>query len=386
MEYRNGISRLGFGCMRLPHDRNKSEELILTALDEGINYFDTAYIYTGNEEMLGRIITARRCRGKMNIASKVPHYLLKRPQDLDRIFNTTLSRLQTDYIDFYLMHMLPDVKTWERLRELGIEQWLADKKAAGQIRRIGFSYHGGSRNFIELLDVYDWEFAQVQYNYVDVNSQAGRAGVEAAAERGIPIFIMEPLRGGLLVDRLPQQAKDMIAAAEPQRSAAEWGLRWLWSQEPVHMVLSGMTSVPMIRENARIAGETPVDSLTPADERFYEQLSDCIRDNLKIGCTGCAYCMPCPFGVNIPGCFRCYNASYADGWWRGLKEYFMVTAFARRPAYASLCQACGRCVQRCPQSIPIPELLPQVKKRLEIPGFKAARWFIRRRMLRDRDD
>ncbi|MGI6721124.1 MAG: aldo/keto reductase [Anaerovoracaceae bacterium] len=385
MNYKNGISTLGFGCMRLPKNLKETEKLIMHGLDQGINYFDTAYIYPGNEEMLGKVISANGCRDRMLLASKMPHYLIRNAHDIDRIFETTLSRLKTDYIDYYLMHMLPDVKTWERLKGLGITEWLQSKKACGQIRHVGFSYHGNSRNFIELLDQYPWEFAQVQYNYMDENSQAGRAGVERAAEKGIPIFIMEPLRGGLLVDKLPPQAKKLIASEEPRRSAAEWALKWLWNQPTINMVLSGMTSIEMIDENVRIASESRENSLTEKDADFYRRLRDVINSSLKVGCTGCSYCMPCPYGVNIPGCFRCYNSSYSDGFWRGIKEYFMVTAFSRKPAYASLCRNCGRCLEHCPQSIPIPDVMKQVKKRLEIPGFGAARWFIKRILLRDKD-
>lgn len=384
MKNQNEISRLAFGCMRLPKDKQQCEMLILKALNLGIHYFDTAYIYPGNEELLGKIIAAHPIRDKMQIATKLPHYMVKTTADPDRIFYTQLRRLQTDYIDYYLMHMLPDVSTWERLKQLGIEEWLRKKKASGEIRHVGFSYHGNTRSFKELIDVYPWEFAQVQYNYIDENSQAGRSGISYAAERGLPIFIMEPLRGGLLVDKLPPKAKALIAAHQPHRSAAEWGLRWLWGQPEVTMVLSGMNTPEMLEENVRIAAECRENALSEEDLAFYTVLKEAIRSGQKVGCTGCSYCMPCPYGVNIPGCFRCYNASYADGYWRGIKEYFLVTAFSEKPAFASRCRHCGRCTTRCPQHLPVPDLMKRIKKRLEFPGFRAVRWFIKRNLLRSR--
>ncbi|MEA4921914.1 MAG: aldo/keto reductase [Eubacteriaceae bacterium] len=385
MIYKNEISRLGFGCMRLPKDLEKTENMIMHALDSGINYFDTAYIYSGNEELLGKIIERNDCRDRMKIATKIPNYMLKKPEDFDKYFDTQLKRLRTDHIDYYLMHMLPDVGTWDRLVDLGITDWIERKKNSGAIGHIGFSYHGGNKNFMELIDAYDWEFAQVQYNYMDENSQAGRAGVEHAAEKGVPVFIMEPLRGGLLVDRLPGEAKELIEKEEHGRSAAEWALKWLWDQTDVTMVLSGMNSVEMIDENVRVAENTPENSLTDGDFEFYEKLCKSINNSIKIGCTGCAYCMPCPFGVNIPACFRCYNSSYMDGYFHGIKEYFMITAFSKEPSYASVCRQCGKCLEHCPQSIPIPDMMKKVKRRLEVPGFKPARWFVKNKMMRPAD-
>lgn len=379
------ISRLGFGCMRLPSSFEKVETMILHALDLGIRYFDTAYIYPGNEALLGRVIKKNHCRSRIEIATKLPHYMIKKPEDPEKYFQIQLERLGTGYVDHYLMHMLPDVPTWNRLKGLGILEWLTEKKASGQIRRVGFSYHGGSRDFLALLDAYDWDFVQVQYNYMDEHSQAGRIGVERAAEKGIPVIIMEPLRGGLLTSRLPEEAKAMIKEHPSHRTAAAWSLRWLWDQPAVSCVLSGMNTMKMIDENFRTEQAAPAGCMTPEDHAFIERLQAAVSAGVKVGCTGCGYCMPCPFGVNIPGAFRCYNASYMDGYGKGFKEYVMNTCFTRQGSYAGLCRACGRCAPHCPQSIPIPDVLRKVRRRFEHPAFSGARWFIRRVMLRGKE-
>ena len=214
-KYGNDLSILGYGCMRFPKKHGKivmdtAEQLLCRAVDQGINYFDTAYIYSGSEAALGEIFEKHNLRKKINIATKLPHYLIKNSQGLEKLFEEELRRLRTDYIDYYLMHMLNDIEAWQRLQEMGIEQWIAEKKASGAIRQVGFSYHGNTDMFCKILDAYDWDFCQVQYNYLDEHSQAGRRGVEYAHCKGIPVIIMEPLRGGRLVDLLPQKAKQII--------------------------------------------------------------------------------------------------------------------------------------------------------------------------------
>ena len=394
MEYVNGLSRLGLGCMRLPKSFEESEKIVMRSLELGINYFDTAYIYPGNEEKLGKIMMKNGCREQMHIATKVPHYLVKTLADVDKHFDTSLRRLQTDYIDSYLMHMLPDLKTWQRLKDLGIEEWIEKKKAQGQIKRIGFSFHGNTQSFLDLIDAYPWEFVQVQYNYLDEHTQAGRTGVEYAASKGIPVIIMEPLRGGLLVDKLPRQAAQLVDekaaadanAGQPSRSAAEWGLKWLWDQPAISTSLSGMNTLEMLDENVRICNETSAGSLTAEEMDFYTELKKAIRLTYKIGCTGCNYCMPCPYGVNIPGCFGCYNSSYANGLFTGIKEYFMVTVMSSDASYAGLCRNCGKCTKLCSQMLDIPKLLNDVSRRFEKPGFGVLRWFLRRFFLKERPE
>ena len=268
--------------------------------------------------------------------------------------------------------MLPDVTVWQKLIDMGVLKWLEEKKASGQIRRVGFSYHGNTENFIKLIDVYDWEFCQVQYNYMDEFSQAGRAGVRYAYEKGIPVIIMEPLRGGRLVNDLPEKAKSLFAQAQPKRSPAEWGLRWLWNQPEVAVVLSGMGSRAMVRENIRIASEVQAGELSEADMKLYEEVKAAINAKMKVPCTGCGYCQPCPFSVDIPGAFRAYNVSYTDNFFVGFKEYIMCTTLRADRTNAGLCRKCGKCEQHCPQGIKIRDELDHVRRRLENPAYKAA--------------
>ncbi len=389
MQYRlnqkNGdrLSVLGYGCMRFPRkggkiDRAETERQILRAVDGGINYFDTAYIYPGSEETLGSILEKNGLREKVMIATKLPHYLMKDRAAVEKCFAQQLARLRTGYIDYYLMHMLPDVTVWERLKSMGILEWLDEKRKSGQIRNVGFSYHGDSGRFIELLNAYDWDFCQIQYNYLDENSQAGRRGLNAAGAKNIPVVIMEPLRGGRLAGGLPEEAKKIFAKAEPKRSPAEWALRWLWDQPQVTVTLSGMNSMEMIDENIRAASEAKVGELTGAEQEMFRQAVAAINSKVKVGCTGCGYCMPCPAGVDIPGCFRCYNNRYGEGWFSGMREYIMCTTIKRKLSNASLCKKCGMCERHCPQSIQIPKELSAVSREMEGPIYRLAAWFIRR--------
>ena len=383
MQYRKNktgedISLLGYGCMRFTRkggsiDLDKAEKEVRLALDGGVNYFDTAYIYPGNEVALGEILERIGCREKINIATKLPHYLIKSMDGIEKMFEEQLKRLRTDYIDYYLMHMLTDVESWEKLKKLGIEQWLTEKKKAGKIRHIGFSYHGHTDMFCRLIDVYDWDFTQIQYNYMDEHSQAGRRGLQYAADRGIPVLIMEGLRGGKLVDMLPEDAKKLIANHPSNCSAAEWAFRWLYSQPEVTCVLSGMNSVEMVKENLRIAEETKAGDFTKDDFAFIEAVKKEIQKTIKVGCTGCGYCMPCPKGVDIPETFRCYNNYYAEGKRAAKSEYMQCTIFRKQPSNASNCISCGKCETHCPQQIPIRKELKEAASKLEDIKFSAAK-------------
>lgn len=381
MEYRkDDLSILGFGCMRFPKkggsvDMEETERELAYAIAHGVNYFDTAYIYKGNEKVLGTLAAKNHWREQIKIATKMPHYLIKSIDGLEKVFQEQLQRLQTDYVDNYLMHMLPDVHIWEKLVRMGILDWIREKKAKGQIRKIGFSYHGNSRNFIELIDAYEWEFCQVQYNYMDENSQAGRAGVEYAASKGIPVIIMEPLRGGRLVNDLPRKAVNLFEKAQPKRSPAEWGLRWLWDQPGVSVVLSGMNSMAMLKENIRIAESVGVGELTEEDMELFDAVRAAVNEKMKVPCTGCGYCQPCPAGVDIPGSFRCYNVRYTDNFFTGMREYLMCTTFRAERTNASLCIKCGKCEGHCPQHIAIRRELGQVVKHMENPVYKIIAFF-----------
>ena len=367
--YGNELSALGYGCMRFTSkngkiDQDKAEEEIMEAYRLGVNYYDTAYVYPGSEVALGNILEKNGIRDKVNIATKLPQYMIGSAKALDSYFDEELRRLKTDHVDYYLMHHMTDIGQWERLKKLGIEDWIADKKEKGQIRNIGFSYHGNSEMFIKILEDYDWDFAQVQYNYLDENAQAGRKGVETAKENGIPIVIMEPLRGGKLVNMLPQKAKELIRDNEKGYSAAEWGLRWLFDQDSVTVVLSGMNSLEMVKENCRIASDSLPSCLEESDKEFIGKIIEEIKANEKVGCTGCRYCMPCPRGIDIPGTFNAYNRMYTESKHDGRFQYAQAVALRKDASFVSQCIKCGKCESHCPQSIPIREKLVEADKAL----------------------
>ena len=375
--YGNDLSILGYGCMRFPRkmgliDMKATEEQILLAYREGVNYYDTAYIYPGSEAALGEILSKNKIREKVNIATKLPHSFIKNVEAMETIFNEELSRLKTDYIDYYLMHMLTDVATWKRLVDMGILQWLEEKKQAGKIRQVGFSYHGNSDMFCQLIDAYDWDFCQIQYNYMDEHSQAGRKGLHHAAAKGVPVVIMEPLRGGKLVSKLPEEAKRIFANHSVQKTPAAWAFEWLWNQPEVTVVLSGMNSNEMIEENVATASGVTVGSLTAADDAMLKEVVKAINAKMKVGCTGCGYCMPCPKGVDIPGTFAAYNRRYSEGAISAFREYVQCTALRKHATCASNCVGCGKCEKHCPQGIPIREKLKEAKTELETPAFRIA--------------
>ncbi len=383
---KNDWSILGFGCMRLPTkkghiDMKETERELAYAIRHGINYFDTAYVYKGSEKALGILIEKNGWRDKIEIATKLPHYLIHSLENANKIFEEQLTRLHTDYIDNYLIHMLPDVHVFQKLVRMGVLKWLLEKKECGQIRRIGFSYHGNSDQFIKLLDAYDWDFCQVQYNYMDEYSQAGRIGVEYAANRGIPVIIMEPLRGGRLVNDLPPKAKEIFHKTSPRRSPAEWALRWLWNQSSISVVLSGMNSMEMLKENIRIARSVKIGELTKSDAVLFQKIRKALNEKIKVPCTGCTYCQPCPAGVDIPGIFRCYNVCYTDNYFTGMREYLMCTTMRAKPSNASLCKKCGKCEKHCPQGIKIRNELNSVVKHMENPIYKIIA-FVTKRMFR----
>ena len=378
------ISQLGYGCMRFTRkgnaiDYEKAEKEVLLAIENGVNYFDTAYLYPGSEECLGRILDENHCRDKVSVATKLPQYMTRSAAAIDKTFREELSRLRTDYIDYYLMHMFTDIAEWERLKGLGIEDWIARQKAEGHIRQIGFSYHGDTEMFLKILNAYDWDFCQIQYNYLDEHTQAGQRGLRAAAEKGIPVIIMEPLRGGKLVN-LPDRAKQALAADSHGYTPAELGLRWLWNQPEVTCVLSGMNTEDMVLENIRIASEAEPGHLTEEDLEIVEQIRGIIREREKVGCTGCRYCMPCPKGVDIPGNFYYYNLMYMEKKTSARFEFAQNMALRKEPGFATQCVGCGKCEQHCPQQISIREKLREADRALRpLPykiGIQAARKII----------
>ena len=376
-KYGNELSVLGYGCMRFTKkhgviDKEKAEREMYMALENGVNYFDTAYIYPGSEACLGDFL-AKGYRDRVYIATKLPHYLVKKIEDADKMFDEELRRLKTDYIDYYLIHMLTDIESFNRIMDMGMDEWIKKRKSDGRIKRIGFSYHGGAEGFIKILNAYDWDFCQIQFNYMDENSQAGISGLNAAAEKGIPVIIMEPLRGGRLADGLPNGAKELFKKANPDLSPAMWGLKWVLNHEAVTVVLSGMNSEEQVKENLKVAEEAKPNMLNDEELSVYDKVRTEINKNLKVPCTGCGYCMPCPHNVDIPTCFRCYNVMASDGWFNGMREYMMNTAFRKVKTNASLCKKCGLCEKHCPQFIKIRDELSNVSKNMEGLPFKIAK-------------
>lgn len=377
-KYGNKLSVLGYGCMRFTKtagviDMDKAEKELMAAYEMGVNYYDTAYIYGGSEAAIGKIFEKNGIREKINIATKLPHYLMHSMESIEKCFQEELSRLRTDYIDYYLMHMLNDVKTWEKLVDMGILDWIREKKESGAIRQIGFSYHGNSDMFCQVVDAYDWDFCQIQYNYLDEHAQAGRKGLHHAAAKGIPVIIMEPLRGGKLVSNLPDKAKKLFAEYPKKYSPAEWAFRWLWNQPEVTCVLSGMNSMEMLEENVRVASQCQIGEFTTEDHALLAQIVEAINSKMKVGCTGCGYCMPCPMHVDIPGAFAAYNVSAVDGKQEAWYEHLRSTVFRKDATSVSNCIGCGKCEQHCPQGIKIRDELKDVQKLLEGPIYQVAK-------------
>ena len=385
MQYRanlkNGdkLSILGFGCMRFggngsfggKFDPHKAENLIKAAIDKGVNYFDTAYIYPGSEEILGKTLAKYGVRKKVYVATKLPLILCRSKSDLDKYFNRQLERLQTDYIDYYLLHMLSNTNEWDKLREWGIESWIQEKKTAGQIKQFGFSYHGSRDDFLALLDVYAWDFVQIQYNYSDENYQAGVTGLNKAASKGIPVVVMEPLLGGQLADGLPQAAVSRFKKANPNMSPVAWALRWVWNKPEVTLLLSGMNDMRQLDENIRIAETAAPNMFSQEEIETFQDVKKIFNASFKIHCTGCHYCMPCPHGVNIPVCFSAYNTYHAINKSTGSLQYGMSTM---NSGYAGLCKKCGLCEKHCPQHISIISSLAEVQKTMENYRFKIMRF------------
>lgn len=386
MQYRkdkkgNDISILGFGCMRFTKkgssiDIDKAEKEVMAAVNAGVNYLDTAYIYPGSEAAVGEILQRNQCREKIYLATKLPHYLIKSMDGVEKTFCEQLKRLRTDYIDFYLMHMLSDVSVWDKLKKMGIEKWIQKKLASGQIRNIGFSYHGNADMFKQLVDAYDWDFCQIQYNYMDENSQAGVEGLKYANAKGLPVIIMEPLRGGRLVNLLPDSAKELFQKDE-RRTPAELAFKWLYDQPEVTCVLSGMNSLEMVEQNVKTAAQSHAGCMTDSDKKLVELVKAQIQKSVKVGCTGCGYCMPCPKGVDIPGTFRCYNAMYSEGKKSGRMDYLQCTALRKDTSSASQCVGCGKCEAHCPQHIEIRRELKNAAGELETVLYKLAKGAVR---------
>ena len=371
------LSQLGFGCMRFPRkgvgiDIAKSAEMVHSAIEKGVNYFDTAYMYPGSEDALGRILS-KEMRGKINIATKMPCFFVRSSSDFDKYFNEQLKRLQTDYIDYYMLHSIFDFNYYDKMRGLGINEWLEKEKERGRIKNTGFSYHGRSDEFIKIIDEYDWNFCMIQYNYLDENYQAGKTGLKYAHGKNIPVIAMEPLRGGTLASKMPDSALREFNNINKERTPAEWALRWLWNQPEVTVVLSGMGSQAQVSENIAAASDAQVGMMTEPELEAIKNVTQIMRSNIRVNCTGCNYCMPCPASVDIPSAFSRYNESAMVGKLEALMQYIMTAGvFAASPQFASQCVKCGKCEKLCPQHINIMRELENAAKYFEPFWVKAA--------------
>ena len=382
----NKLSILGYGCMRLPQkdgkiDVERAEGQVRSAIERGVNYIDTAVPYHmgASEPFVGNLLAKDGLRERVFLATKLPHWSMRGPEDGDKILNAQLERLQTDHIDYYLVHNLNRV-SWDRIRELGVLDLLQRAKQDGRIVNAGFSYHGDRETFPEIVDGFDWDFCQIQYNFLDKRRQATDEGLRYAASKGLGVVIMEPLRGGLLARNAPERVQEIWDKADVTRTPAEWSLRWIWDHPEVTVVLSGMNDDEHIDENLRMADVAEPGSLTDKERELVDRASKTYQELMRVDCTGCAYCMPCPAGVDIPTNLDVFNLKHTFGAPADMLYMTRVGGILRDPTNASLCTACGLCLTKCPQHLPIPDLLEEVTDEFEGLLFKPKRWLIRRVM------
>jgi len=372
------LSILGYGCMRFPLkngkiDEERSKELLINAIDSGVNYLDTAWLYHNgqSEDFVGKILEETGYREKVKIATKLPHWLCSSREDMDKYLDMQLKKLRTDHIDYYLIHDLTR-GGWEKIQALGFADFLNRAKEDGRITYAGFSFHDDVETFKEIVDGYDWDFCQIQYNIIDTTNQAGTEGLEYAASKNLAVIIMEPLRGGSLAGTQPTEVLEIWDEAETKRTPAERALRWLWNKPEITVVLSGMTEKEHLEENLKTASEGNAGSLTDDEILLAERAGEKYKEIMKVGCTGCGYCMPCPFGVNIPACFELYNSyhMFDDKQHEKFMYISRLGGLLNEKSAASLCRNCGKCVKACPQHIDIPGELKKVKDEMEGPAMK----------------
>ncbi len=382
------LSVLGFGYMRLPLkkrggiDEERAIRQLRYAVDHGVNYVDTApaYHFGRSENVLARAL-ADGYRKKVRLATKLPPWSVRSGEDMDHILDAQLTTLNTDHIDYYLLHSLSGAN-WEKMKNLGVREFLDSAKNDGKIKNAGFSFHGDVASFKEIVDAHTWEFCQIQYNYLDEHNQAGTEGLGYAAGKRLAVMIMEPIRGGNLAGQIPPDVKKIWEESTVKRSPAEWALRWVWNHPEVTVVLSGMNDELHIEENLRVANDALPNSLTPDELAIIARVRDMYRRLMKVNCTGCGYCMPCPAGVDIPGCFSLYNAHHLFPRDRSAKFHYIGRhgGLLSNVSYAGLCRECGKCAKICPQHIPIPERLRDVSREMEgmmrvvVPVLKGGLW------------
>jgi uncharacterized protein len=373
------LSILGFGCMRLPvKDRRIEEERAIRqirhAIDRGVNYLDTAWPYhSGESERVLGLALRDGYRDKVKVATKLPSWMIKTRADMDFYLAAQIEKLGVGHIDYYLLHSLSG-GSWDILNGLGAREFLDRALADGRIRNAGFSFHGQAPDFTRIVDAYPWTFCQIQYNYLDEQYQAGTAGLRYAAGKGLGVIVMEPMRGGNLGGQAPAAVAEIWNEAAVRRTPAEWALRWAWNHPEVTVVLSGMNDEAQIDENLATADVARPGSLTAAELTLVERAGRKYRELMKVPCTGCGYCMPCPAGVTIPICFEEYNRMHMFGPVEDIKFRYALRMsgllMQSDPGYASQCVRCGACVDKCPQGLRVPDYLAQVAAEMEGPALK----------------
>lgn len=380
------LSILGYGGMRFPTvagkiDEEKAGALLKEAIDNGVNYIDTAYFYHGgqSEGFIGKFLEETGLRSRVYVATKLPPWLVSQPEDMARIFEVQQKRLRVSCIDFYLLHAL-NRENWDKFLKMGALDFLKALKEEGKVKHLGFSFHGDREVFKEIVDAFPWDFCQIQYNILDVYNQAGRSGAVYAAEKGLAVFVMEPLRGGTLVRNIPAAIEKRLAEHEPARSLAEWSFRWIWNQPEITMVLSGMTEEAHLHNNLHYADSADAGALSRESLAMIDEIRALYLSLQKVPCTGCQYCMPCPYGVDIPRCFELYNSKYLLNQRVRTFYWMQLGGINGNASYASLCRHCGKCMTHCPQKIQIPVELEKVAKDMEGPLFKPTMWLGKRVM------
>ena len=373
------LSILGFGCMRLREKDGRIEEAraasqIRYAIDHGVNYLDTAWPYHGGESepFVGRVLSGGY-RERVRLATKLPSWLVRSRADMDRFLDAQLKKLATSRIDYYPVHSL-DGAGWDQVAALGVREFLDGAQADGRIVSAGFSFHGLREDFKRIVDAYPWTCCQIQYNYLDQENQAGTEGLKYAASKGLGVVVMEPLRGGVLAaSPQPPAVQALWQEAGIRRTPAEWALRWVWNQPEAIVVLSGMNDEAQVHENLEIAADARPGSMTEAELGLIDRVARKYREIMKVACTGCGYCQPCPSGVNIPECFSAFNAYHTFGQTRMAPFLYVLRVggiIRGSSSYASLCTHCRDCVQKCPQGLDVPTLLEQVVSQFEGEGLK----------------
>jgi uncharacterized protein len=358
------LPALGLGCMRLLKksdgkiDEDAAITIIRRAICSGISYIDSAWIYHDgdNERVVGKALEGK-WRKKAFLVTKLPSWDVNSREEMDEYLTEQLRRLGTDYLDAYFLHALSKDR-WEKLLSLGVIDYLDQAKTEGKIRYTGFSFHDTYDAFHEIIDSYDWDLCQIQYNYLDEEYQAGLKGLKYASSQNVSVIVMEPLRGGLLSNNLPDKTVSVLNSSPVQRTPSEWGLRWVWNHPEITVVLSGMNSENQLRENTQTADQVAPNSLLPDEHEIIRQVRDIFNDAIRVPCSGCGYCMPCPSTVNIPECFAQLNYAAISG----DVEYarFFYDGLLIESGYASLCVKCGACEEKCPQGIRIRDVLTEV--------------------------